>query len=192
MSKTKHKDTSLQAIRNRAFSHAGYATLGLLWLQALSLLVIAVLQYGVFNHISTDQNHDTTATISLESLFASYTQPLHEARPQEPNTVLTVFLWTALTVIIVLISVYITKILSAIVHAITKKLYGKVTLHRLLIIKLLSACTAFFAVAGSALILPAIEDIMPLNILIVAVCLMTFIAQHTLAKHTKTPAKNIP
>lgn len=191
MPRSKTRKTSTHRNQRSIIGHFGYTSLAILILQALSLTAITILQYGIFNHIPVNKNQNTSDTISLGSLFFGHTQSLNETTTQEPNYIVTAFLWIALGVVAILLSIYLTKILSAMFHRITKALYRKATPQKLLIVKLLVAGVAFFAIAGIALLLPAVEHTMPVNIFILATCVMAFIAQHSLANHRKVPTKNI-
>lgn len=169
--------------------HLAHTALALLWLQCLSLIAIIALQYGAFNHLPAEKANGSEA-VSLYSILGNYTVPAYDLKPEDPNLLVTIGLWFALLLILVLLSIYLTKVSSAIVHRLANRLYDRATSENLLTIKLASASIAFFVIAGSALILPAVTHIMLLNTTLVLVCCAGFTIQHQLQPR-KTLAKNL-
>ena len=155
----------------------GYVALMLLLLQALSLVVIVLLQYGVFNHLTVEE---TPKTGSLATAISWYTGPLSAAKPEEPNTILITLLWLSLGALMAVAFVYTSKNLSRLLHKLLRH-YDRETARHLFIVKLTAAAGSFALILVAAMLLPAVQQILTLNTLLASVCIAGFWLQHYLA-----------
>lgn len=179
--------------RNRGIDNAlggiGSILIGLLWLQALSLFTMTLLQLTIFNTKPT-----TKTEYPIEDALSSYLTALTITRPDEPNllvNIITIVLWILLIAVATILAIYAAKIASSIIKNITLNFYGRITLYTLLITKIVLILVAFATIAFSALILPAVEYILLLNLIFAGVSIAAFLLQHWLAKRHKTPIKQL-
>lgn len=169
----------------------GYLFSTILTLQALSLTTIAFLQYGILNHVPVESTPNSKGV--LNETLSYYTAPLGQLKPKlsGSNILLNVLLWITFATVLTLISIYIAKISSTIAHAATRQIYGKATTQKLFIIKTLGIGIAFMLIAAMALLLPAVEYILPLNIALTLMGFVAFGLQHHFARQQKTPVKHV-
>lgn len=163
----------------------GYALIAVLWLQALSIAVIAALQYTLFN--GTSKN----LSFTIEDVLSLYLSTTTAAKPDNSNLFVTIVLWILLIGIVVILAVFVAKVASSIVKSLAQRLYGKVTSYNLLMTKIVSILLAIMIISFSALLLPAVEYILPLNLIFAGVGVVAFLLQHWLAKRHKTPVKQL-
>lgn len=172
----------------KSFAMVGYLSLATLLLQALSLIIIAILQYAVLNHIAIEKSSEN---ISSSAIPYYYAIPFHQFKPETPNTLLTLVLWIALVITLAFIAAYVSRLLSAAMRRISRSLYHKINLQTLLTTKILIAGVAIGVISFVALLLPAVEYILPFNISLLAVCTVSFGLQHLLIKRYKVSFKKV-
>jgi hypothetical protein len=152
----KEKYNHKQAI-SRNLARVGYLFLLTLWLLALSLAIIAAVNYTLLNGIDDD---GTTAVNGISSTLTYYA-PSASADTSEPNTVTTVALLVALAINVILLSLFVGKHFSAFVKKVLHKFHGKPTIGSLFAAKFISTGVAFIIVASLAIVLPFVYDLLP-------------------------------
>lgn len=169
-------------------AYAGYLILTILVLQAVSLIVISALQYGIFNHITIT---DTTTTGGLiTETTTSYTAAFTAIKPKEPNVFFIASLWTTLIATLVLLSILITNALSHIVHSLLKR-RNKETIGNLFFVKLMSAIGAFVIILVAASLLPAVQHLLGINTVLTVSCVVFFWLQHYVSARSAQSIKHV-
>ena len=167
-------------------AYIAYLLAALLWLQSLSLITMTLLQSTVFNNDPSKQTG-----FPIEEALSSYFTALPTIKSTESSVAITVMLWITLIVVVVILAVYVAMIASSITKKLTQILYERITPYNLLITKVVGTLTAFAVIAFSALVLPAVEYILPLNLAFAGISIVAFLLQHWLAKRHKTPVKQL-
>lgn len=175
----------------RTIALVGYFILYVLWLQAIALVAITVLQYAIFNHIGATEVPDRHNG-AIGSTMASYMVPLHEAKQvPEPSWAIDAGLWVLLVIVGVLAIIYIGKTGAGLIRLVLRLLKVKLTIRSLFTAKFIAIGFAFIIVAGSTLLLPAVKYIVPLNIVLATVCYILFAAQFFAIRRRKIAIKDI-
>lgn len=187
---TKKAKASLR-LPTRTVGLVGYFILYVLWLQAIALVAITILQYGVFNHIGTTGAPEPHGG-AIGSAIATYTVPLYEAKPTaEPSWIIDAGLWVLLVAIGVLAIIYIGKMGANLLRHLLRVFKVKISLGSVFAAKFIGIGIAFTLITSSALLIPAVGYILPLNIALTVACYILFAAQLWLTKHQKVTAKDI-
>lgn len=175
----------------RIVALVGYFILYIMWLQAIALVAISVLQYAVFNHIGTTEVSEQPNG-AIGSTMASYLVPLHDIKPApEPSWTVDAGLWVLLVLVGALAIIYIGKTGAGLMRVVLHLLKVKITIESLFAAKFIAIGFAFMLVAGSTLLLPAVKYIMPLNIVLATACYLLFAAQFFAVRRRKIAIKDI-
>lgn len=158
-------------------------------LQVFAVVVVTILQYAIFDHIVIEKSSMAGDVTGVT--LAPYTSAVEAAKPTEPNMVFIVGLWVALMVIVGFLAYYASKATANIVRALVVRYFGKATIEKLLVAKMVTPVVSFSIIAVSSLLLPAIAYIIPLNAILLALCLLCFGMQHVLVRCYKIPVKRV-
>lgn len=170
-----------------SLAYIGYMALAILLLQAMSLIIITILQYTIFNYIQTGSISDTGLISTATSYYAA---PLNDIAPDQPDPLTIIGLWLLLAALLVFIFMYVGGNLSRIIHALLKR-HKRHTLKYLFFVKFTIVGVSFVTILISAALIPAVNYLLPLNTLFAVACVAAFWLQHYLAGQFVTTSKTM-
>lgn len=188
MSTKRSRVTSTSVIVLCTLQITGYLLLAVCFLQVLALFSVTILQYTIFNHTTIEK---LSASDAVGAALAPYTGAVEAAKPTEPNLVLIAGLWVALVVIAGILAYYTSRATANIVRMLLVRYFEKVTAKKLFVAKMVIPTVSFGIIALSSLLLPAITYIVPLNAILLVLCLLCFSVQHILVGHYKIPVRKV-
>lgn len=165
----------------------GYLCITLLVLQAISLPIIALLQFTVFNHMEPAYGGVDEAN----QIVHTYGAPIITVQPDTGNWVVVSTLWIALSFVIALIVLYTSNVMSALLKKALRHWRGRVTVGNLFTTKFVLPGATYVFVSLFALLLPAVYLLLPVNALVALLALVCFWIQYNQVHKNKTPVSKI-
>ena len=165
------------------FGYMGYGALTFLLLQAVALAVISVLQIAIFNHITPENPEQASSTDVFSTIY-----PIdRNVDIPEDNVIQTAALWIAATTVVIALTRIAGIIMSGLLRHTITGLSKKVTSSSLLYTKLLYGAYGFIVIVSSGMVVPAVYRILHLDVVIIFICIVAFLVQHSLSHRYRVP-----
>jgi len=167
----------------------GYLASSLLAFQVAAVIFVAILQFFIFNHITIKKSSTTNDVVG--TALTPYVDAVEATKPTESNVVFIAGLWIVFVVIAGVLAYCTSKAAANIVRTLLERYFGRVTIKKLFTAKIVVPTVSFGAIALSSLLLPATTYIVPLNAILLVLCLLCFGVQYILVWRYKIPVKKV-